>query len=123
MLPNGRVSWQNPQVLLTILTIFLLGATFGALAVKFGMRDVVAPAPYMRSGDKKVIFEKFQRDLQLTPEQSAQLEIVLDDFTMLIQNLQVQMDEVRGDGKQRVLKILTAEQKEKFKKLIGEMPR
>jgi hypothetical protein len=125
MIHNGRVSWQNPQVLLTLLTVFLLGTACGGVLVKFGMRppQVAARSTTWSQGEKKVLFERFQKELNLSPEQSQQMDLVLDDFTMMIQQLQAQTEDVRFQGKERVMRILNDEQKEKFRKFIGEMPR
>jgi hypothetical protein len=40
---------------------------------------------------------------------------------MYYQTLQAQMDDVRATGKQRILRILREDQKQRFEKLIGEI--
>lgn len=64
---------------------------------------------------------KFRKELDLTDDQSKQVEAVLDDFVNYYQSLQAQMDEMRSDGKDRVLKVLNAGQKQKFEKMMSEM--
>ncbi len=116
-----RISWQNPRVLITLFTVFLMGAAFGGVLVKFGLRDVISRgAASWRPNDKVVLFQKFKTELNLTPQQAEQVEIVLDDFTMYIQSLQAQMEETRGGCRERILKILTPEQQEKFKTILGD---
>ena len=116
-----RISWQNPRVLITLFTVFLVGAAFGGVLVKFGLRDVISRgAASWRPSDKVVLFQKFKTELNLMPQQAEQVEIVLDDFTMYIQSLQAQMDETRVGGRERILKILTPEQQEKFKTILGD---
>ena len=116
-----RISWQNSRVLITLFTVFLMGAAFGGVLVKFGLRDVISRgAASWRPNDKVVLFQKFKTELNLTPQQAEQVEIVLDDFTMYIQSLQAQMDETRTGCRDRILKILTPEQQEKFKTILGD---
>ena len=122
MLPHpDRISWQTPRVLITLFTVFLMGAAFGGVLVKYGLRDVISRgSASWRPNDKAVLFQKFKTELNLTPQQAEQVEIVLDDFTMYIQSLQAQMDETRVGGRERILKILTPEQQEKFKTILGD---
>jgi Spy/CpxP family protein refolding chaperone len=122
MIPHpDRNSWQNPRVLLTLFTVFLMGSAFGGVVVKFGLRDVISRgAASWRPNDKVVLFQRFKTELNLTPQQAEQVEIVLDDFTMYMQSLQAQMEETRGGCRERILKILTVEQQDKFKKILGD---
>ncbi|MBY0505242.1 MAG: hypothetical protein K2X03_15115 [Bryobacteraceae bacterium] len=122
MLPHpDRISWQNPRVLITLFTVFLVGSAFGGVLVKFGLRDVVSRgAGAFRQNDKVALFQKFKTELNLTPQQAEQVEIVLDDFTMYMQSLQAQMEETRGGCRERINKVLTAEQQDKFKKILGD---
>ena len=51
-----RISWQNPRVLITLFTVFLVGAAFGGVLVKFGFRDVISRgAASWRPSDKVVL--------------------------------------------------------------------
>jgi Spy/CpxP family protein refolding chaperone len=59
--------------------------------------------------------------LKLTPQQAEEIGTILDDFMMYYQTLQAQMDEVRASGKDRILKILTPEQREKFGRMLSEL--
>ena len=122
MLPHpDRISWQNPRVLITLFTVFLVGSAFGGVLVKFGLRDVVSRgAGAFRQNDKVAMFQKFKTELNLAPQQAEQVEIVLDDFTMYIQSLQAQMDETRTGCRERIIKVLTLEQQDKFKKILGD---
>ncbi len=122
MIPHpDRISWQNPRVLITLFTVFLVGSAFGGVLVKFGLRDVVSRgAGSWRQNDKVALFQKFKTELNLAAPQAEQVEIVLDDFTMYMQSLQAQMEETRTGCRERILKILTVEQQEKFKKILGD---
>lgn len=120
----AEASWQNPRVLLALMAVFLTGAAFGAVIIKFTNRSMGAAlaqtqAPVWKNEDSKTVLELFRKELTLTEKQSADMEIVLDDFSMYLQNLQGQLEDVRQDGRQRIMKILTAEQQEKFKKVVA----
>ena len=122
--PRGAdASWQNPRVLLALMAVFLMGAAFGGVVLKFtgrsnGVTMSQAP-PVWKNQDSKTVLNLFKRELTLSEKQSADMEIVLDDFSMYLQNLQGQLEDVRQDGRQRIMKILTAEQQEKFKKVVA----
>jgi hypothetical protein len=65
--------------------------------------------------------QRFTRELNLTPDQEREMATVLDDFMMYYQTLQAQMDDVRSTGKQRILKILHDDQKQRFEKMLDEI--
>jgi hypothetical protein len=46
------------------------------------------------------------------------METVLDDFVMYVQMLQAQMDDVRANGKARIMRVLDERQKKKFEKML-----
>jgi Spy/CpxP family protein refolding chaperone len=119
----SRAPWQNPRIVYTLLFVFLSGAAAGALAMRF----TASPAaryrngPSWKEGSKEISLQKFRKELNLTPEQEREMETVLDDFVTYYQTLQAQMDDVRATGKQRILRILKDDQKQKFEKMIGEL--
>jgi hypothetical protein len=122
MTATSRLSWKNPRVLVTLFVIFLAGSIVGA----FTMRCVVhglwhKPEPYWQEGGKKVALDRLSRELDLSSSQEKELEVILDDFVMMVQTLQAQMDEVRATGKVKVMRILNEEQKKKFEKMMGEL--
>ena len=117
-----RAPWANPRILYTLLAVFLSGAAAGALA----MRLSVAPerhkgGPWWREGAREISLQRFKKDLDLSPEQTREMERVLDDFMMYYQTLQAQMDDVRATGKQRILRLLRDDQKQRFEKMIGDI--
>ncbi len=65
--------------------------------------------------------QRLTSELDLTPTQQAELETVLDDFVMYVQTLQAQMDDVRGSGKARIMRVLDEQQKKKFEKMLGQV--
>ena len=115
-------AWKNPQILLTLLLVFLCGSAAGALSMRYSVRAATPKTgPSAAPVDKKLIVERFTRELDLSAEQARELEEVLDDFAKYYQMLQAQMDEVRANGKDRITAILTPQQQEKFKKLMSEL--
>ena len=59
-----------------------------------------------------------KKDLDLTPQQAAQIETVLDEFVLYYQNLQGQMDDFRAEGKNRIISVLDEKQKARFEKMM-----
>jgi len=115
-------SWRNPRIICTLLLVFLCGAAAGVLAMSLVSHRWHNPRPLSwREGGKEVTLERFKRELKLTPEQTAQLEGILDDFFMYYHTLQAQLDEVRATGKDRILRVLNPEQRQKFERMISEL--
>jgi Spy/CpxP family protein refolding chaperone len=111
----GGRSW-NPKVAcaVTLALVFLVGASAGALVMDFKVHRNRIPAFETPAG-KALYFERMQRELNLTPAQSEQMQSVLNDFWQYYRT-------VLTDGKQRVEAILTDEQRQKFAKMLQEQP-
>lgn len=119
---SSRPTWHSPQVLATLFLIFLTGAGFGFFIGRYGMREAYAKnVAVWKDADRAQALHRFKRELKLTPEQAKQFEVVLDDFMMYMQTLQAQMDDVRAQGKDRILQILNEEQRGKFKRMVSEL--
>jgi len=115
-------SWRNSRVLLTLLLVFLCGGASGALWVKkMSVVSANSPAPAWNQTGREMTVQRFRKELKLNDKQTAELELVLDDFMKYYQTLQGQMDEVRANGKERILNVLDDSQKEKFNQLMGEL--
>ena len=69
---------------------------------------------------EQVTLNRLQKELQLTPDQTAEIETILDDFTMYYQMLQAQMDEVRANGKSGMEQVLNEEQRKKFGRIMHD---
>ena len=114
--------WRNPRILYTLLGVFLCGAVAGAVTMRFGFSpERHVGGAYWKEGAREISLQKFKKELDLTPEQTKDMETVLDDFMMYYQSLQAQMDDVRATGKSRILKILREDQKAKFEKMIDDV--
>ena len=123
MSADPRATWRNPRILLVLFLVFLCGALSGALVMR-SVSNPAAPSPavYWTKGGKESTLRHFERELDLSPEQSKAIEAVLDDFMMYIHSLQSQMDEVRANGKSGIMNVLDLEQQRKFEQLLREFP-
>jgi hypothetical protein len=111
--------WRNPRIVLTLFLVFVTGSAAGALGIRYAQRAKATPA--WKEGGREITLQMFRKELNLTGEQAAEVEVVLDDFMMYYQTLQAQMDEVRANGKERVTRLLSPEQKEKFSRMMSEL--
>lgn len=110
-------SW-DPRIAcgVALLLVFLCGAAAGALVMDFGVHRNRVPSFETPAG-KALYFERMKRELNLTPQQSEQMESVLNDFWQYYRT-------VLSDGKQRVESILNDEQRAKFEKMLQQqLPR
>ena len=116
------VSWQNPRILSILLLVVLAGGVTGALAMRYQIHRTMhragAPTPEQMSD---FTLGKFQRELNLSSAQSDEIKLVLDDFFKYYHSLQSQMDEIRGAGRDRIVRVLSEEQKQKFAKMMHEL--
>lgn len=118
---DQRMTWQNPRILCILLLVFLCGATAGALTMRLGFTAAYRrSATYWKEGGKEISLDRFRRELDLTPEQASQMEIVLNDLVMYYQSVQEQMNEVRGSGKARIIQILNETQRQKFLRMVTD---
>jgi hypothetical protein len=118
--PAERATWQNPRIFSTLLFVFLAGGATGAVSMKFGLHQILhrSSAPTSKEG----VLQKFKTDLNLTPAQAAKISLILDDYQHYYQSVQDQQDDIRATGKMRILQELDSAQRDKFQKLMGEIP-
>jgi len=105
---------------MVLLTVFLCGAAAGALAVRL----LPARAPqtaYWKDSGRTLTLDLMKKELALTSDQAREIETVLDEFVLYYQNLQGQMDDFRTDGKARIVRVLTPEQRVKFDKMMTSL--
>jgi hypothetical protein len=116
------VSWQNPRILLTLFIVFVCGASAGMLAMALGAHRLMHSSVSPTFTDLKTeSVRRLQAQLDLTPQQTEQLETILDDFFTYYHTLQAQLDDVKASGKQRILRILNDDQKKKFEKIVSDL--
>jgi Spy/CpxP family protein refolding chaperone len=124
MLAADRASWQNPRILALLLLIFLCGALAGALTMRSSVHSKLhRSASYWKDDSAQLFsYDKLKRELSLTPEQSDRLKTILDDFVKYHQDLEAQIEDTRATGKNRIVQMLTPEQRQKFEKLCNQLP-
>jgi len=124
MSPTPQTSWRDHRVLTTLLLVFLCGSLAGALAMRYGVHPTLhTAAPAWTEGGREISLQRFETELDLTPDQTREMERILDDFMLYYHSLQAQMDEVRGDGKGRILRILDEGQTQRFEEMLQGLQR
>ncbi len=124
MLAADRASWQNPRILTTLVMVFLCGALVGAITMRSGLHDKLhrSAAAYWKDGQSEFSYDRLKRDLNLTPDQAERLKTILDDFVKYHEDLQAQIEDVRATGRNRILQMLTPEQRRRFEQLSIGLP-
>jgi Spy/CpxP family protein refolding chaperone len=115
---NVKNSWQ---VRLAALVVFLLGFAAGALALS-AYRSWARPTPTRES--RRDRFEQVIQRLELTDEQEPQVRQIFADARERVRALREEteprFDEVRRQTDERLQKVLTPEQWERFQKMMSE---
>jgi Spy/CpxP family protein refolding chaperone len=123
MFAADRPTWQNPRILTTLVLVFLVGAMAGAIGMRAGLHEQLhRNAVYWHSEKDEFSYEGLKKDLNLTPDQSERLKTILDDFVKYHEDLEAQIEDVRATGRNRILQILTPEQRKRFEQLSGQIP-
>jgi Spy/CpxP family protein refolding chaperone len=123
MFASDQPRWQNPRILTTLVLVFLTGAMAGAIGMQMGLHQKLHQnAVYWRGDKAEFSYDQLKRDLNLTPDQAERLKIVLDDFVKYHEDLQAQIEDVRATGRNRILQILTPEQRKRFEQLSEQLP-
>jgi Spy/CpxP family protein refolding chaperone len=124
MLAADRASWQNPRILTTLVMVFLCGALAGAITMRSGLHDKLhrSAAAYWKDGQSELSYDRLKRELNLTPDQAERLKTILDDFVKYHEDLQNQIEDVRATGRNRILQMLTPEQRRRFEQLSTGLP-
>jgi Spy/CpxP family protein refolding chaperone len=115
LLEVARTGRGNPKAAcaIALTLVFLCGAVVGALAMDFGVHSRQRATPFDTDQGKAAYFSRMQKDLDLTPEQSEQMEIILKDFWQFYRT-------VLSDSKQRIEQVLTPEQRIRFERMLQE---
>jgi len=62
--------------------------------------------------------EQLQRDLDLNPDQSETIKLILDDYAKYFMNLEDQRQTLYQSGRLKILDVLNEQQKAKFERLL-----
>jgi hypothetical protein len=114
MLKAAPSSW-NPKLAcaVTLGLVFLCGAAAGAVAMNLGAHNLLHQPAFDTTAGKTIYFERLQRELDLTPAQSEQIQSVLNDFWTYYRT-------VLSDSKQKVELLLNDEQRKKFERMLKD---
>lgn len=109
--------WESPKFagVGVLLLVFLCGALAGAVTMNL-THTALHPHPFWDNTSKTEYLKSVTKQLDLTPDQAAQMASILDDFAKYYQT-------VLSDGKARIFNILNEDQKRKFEKMLRERPR
>jgi hypothetical protein len=109
-----RSAW-SPKVAcaLILALVFLCGGAVGALLMDFRVHNRMRSPSFETTAGKALYFERLQKELDLTPAQSEQIQTVLNDFWQYYRT-------VLSDSKQRVEQLLNPEQRKKFELLLQQ---
>jgi len=123
MIGRGQPAWKNPQVVLTLTLVFCCGALAGAVIYKLTYQPVSAKqvAASWKDTTKEQTLKNLKKELNLTPEQAAEIETALDDFSLYYQMLHAQMEEVMATSKSRIDQVLNEEQRKKFSRIMNDL--
>ena len=106
----------NPKLgsALCLALIFLCGAAAGAVAMNLSVhKQMHQLASFDTALGKARYFERMQKELDLTPAQSEQIESILNDCWQLYHT-------VLSDSKQRVEGLLNDQQRKKFELMLQQ---
>lgn len=110
----GRAWDPKTACALALVLVFLCGCTVGALVMDLGVHNRSRQtAAFETSAGKREYFERLQKELDLTPVQSEQIESILNDFWQYYVS-------VLSESKTRVEQILNPAQRAKFERLLQE---
>jgi len=122
MFASDQPTWQNPRILTTLVLVFLTGAMAGAIGMRAGLHEQLhRNAVYWRGDKDEFSYDQLKRELKLTPDQSERLKTILDDFVKYHEDLEVQIEDVRATGRNRILQMLTPDQRKRFEQLSNQL--
>ena len=110
---TGR-SW-DPKLAcaVTLVLVFLCGVAAGALAMNLGVHSRLHQPAFDTPAGKVLYFDHLQKELNLTPAQTEQIQSILNDFWQYYRT-------VLSDSKARVEQLLNEDQRQKFERLLQE---
>lgn len=121
---SNKPSIGNPRIASTLLLVFLAGTATGMLGMRYGLHERLhraAAATSPREASREAVLQDFKTKLDLSPEQTDQIAVVLEDFSHYYESLQDQLDDLRSTGHSRIVQILQPGQREKFEKMMNEL--
>src|SRR6185369_17224923 len=109
----GRTWSPKLASALCLALVFLIGAAAGAVAMNLNVHKQMHQPVFDTPASKAKYFAHMRKELDLTPAQAEQIELLLTDFWQLYHT-------VLSDSKQRVEQLLNEEQRKKFEILLQQ---
>jgi len=97
--------------IISLLLVFLCGAGLGAVAMSYWTRHRPVHVVRTSGGAMNMSVDELKEQLNLTDEQTRQMQSLLDDFSHYY-------DDVLSFGSAKIMTILNDDQKTRFKELI-----
>lgn len=114
---------QQSRAVLYVVVVFFVGVVTGALSMNViehfwihprGINITAASVPRTTLSSRDRYIEQFKKELNLTDDQSKQLESILDETMRQYDDLHSFSHHIRDDGVARIRAILTDTQRQKF---------
>ena len=114
----------HARALLYLTLVFLCGIVAGALTMNVVEHTWLhrGPSPQWKEA-RAHILEQVQQELLLTPEQSRQLEAIMDETMKQFEDLHSQAHHVRQEARARIRGILNDQQRLKFEEAMAKLQR
>ena len=103
--------------------MFFCGALAGAVIFKLASQPVSAKqvAAGWKDSTKEQTLTHLKRELHLSPEQAAEIETALDDFSLYYQMLHSQTEDLMATSKSRIDQVLNEVQRKKFARIMNQL--
>jgi len=122
MIRHRDEGWSNPKVLAILAILFICGAAFGSAITSVYLHARILPArPYQdMEAVRHIGLGRLKVQLNLTPDQEKIVMKELDDYAKYYQNIEDEREDVAEHGKQRILDVLTPDQRTRFRAIFGD---
>lgn len=122
---NAQVTFYKGKIAGVLSVVFLAGMGAGAVGTSVYQRQTLAgqaaSAPHADSQRASLAVEHLRDELSLDNEQYAQVRGVLDECIMLEADMLTQIQLLRSDGRERIVKVLNSDQRAKFESLLHQV--
>ena len=108
------------RAIAVLLAIFVAGVASGAVGMHIYEATLVVASSENPAVETEFAVDELTSDLDLSPEQTAQIQAVLDEHIMQEADLLMRVRKVQQDGRARILQILSPDQRERFHLLFNE---
>ncbi len=117
---NAQVTFYKGKIAGVLSVVFLAGMLAGAVGTSVYQQQA-ASAPHADSHPASLAVEHLRDELSLDNEQYAQVRGVLDECIMLEADMLTQIQLLRSDGRERIVKVLNSDQRAKFESLLNQV--